>query len=274
MTGYGSLLETTRNTVRAVGIRPSRRLGQNFVVDPTLLERMVEEASVHLKDDVLEIGGGTGSLTESLARGRPRTLTVMEKDRRLATYLRSRFSGQSCVKVMEGDYLKASLPAYGKCVSNPPFGISSKVVLKLIDEAPSLIVITFERGYAQRLTSTAGEREYGRLSIMLQLNYEVQEIGVFPNTSFFPPPSTKISLLRMDLKPDRIDKNKALALQRVTSELFRYRRKRVIKALKMSSLPKGLSSDPRLERLLDKRVFDLSPDDLLMLSKIVRGERM
>jgi len=270
MTGYGSLLEKTRNTVHAIGVRPSRRFGQNFVVDPALIERMVEEANVRAEDNVLEIGGGTGSLTESLTKSRPRTLMVMEKDRRLAAYLRTRFSGQSWVKVMEGDYLKADLPAYEKCISNPPFGISSKVMLKLIDEAPSLVVITFERGYAQRLTSIAGEREYGRLSIMLQLNYEVQETAVFPNTSFFPPPSTEISLLRMTLRADRIDKNEALALQRVTNELFRYRRKRVSKALRMSGLPKNLSSDPRLERFLDRRVFDLSPDDFLMLSEIVR----
>jgi len=270
MTGYGSLLEITRNTIRAVGVTPSRRLGQNFVVDPALIERMTEEANVRSEDDVLEIGGGTGSLTESLAKSRPRALMVIEKDRRLAAHLRSRFSGQPWVNVMEGDYLKADLPVYGKCVSNPPFGISSKVILKLIEEAPSLVVITLERGYAQRLTSAAGEREYGRLSIILQLNYEVQEATTFPNTSFFPPPSTEISLLKMTLKPHRIDKNEALALQRVTNELFRYRRKRLSKALKMSGLPKSLSSDPRLERFLDRRVFDLSPDDFLMLSEIVR----
>lgn len=270
MNGEEGLQESTRRTIRAMGIRPSRRLGQNFAVDPTLIGRMVDEADLRSGDEVLEIGGGTGTLTESLARRHPKKLIVVEKDGRLAAYLRSRLSSEPWVEVIEGDYLRLSLPPYGKCVSNPPFGISSKAVLKLIDEAPSLVVITFERGYADRLTATVGEREYGRLSVLLQLNYEVEEIGTFSNTAFYPPPSTDVSLLKMVLKPQRIDRDFALTLQRVTNELFRYRRKRLVKALRMSGLPKSMSSDPSVRPLLDRRVFDLSPDDFLTLTEVVR----
>jgi len=261
-----NLLEETRRIISSRGLRPVRRLGQNFLVSSPLLEHLVREADIGSTDEVLEIGGGIGTLTARLAGQRPRALTVIEKDRRLVDILRSRFSGQPWVNVIEGDYLCAELAKYDKCIANPPFGISSKMILKLMEEAPRLIVMTLERDYGKRLTAIEGEREYGRLSVLLQLNYSVQELATYPPSSFFPPPSTEISLLRMIRRPNRANQEEARMLQTVTRELFRYRRRKVIKAIKMSNLPKLLLEDPVIARLLTMRVFELSIDDLLMIT--------
>jgi len=196
-------------------------------------------------------------------------LTVIEKDRHLVEILRGRFSGQPAINIMEGDYLKVKLARYNKCVANPPFGISSRMILKLIEEAPRLIVTTLERDYARRLTAIEGEKEYGRLSVLLQLNYSVQDLATYPPSSFFPPPSTEISLLKMIQKPNGVSQEESRALQDVTRELFRYRRRKVIKAIKMSSLPKPLLEDPTMAEFLTMRVFELSIDDLLTITRAV-----
>jgi len=269
MTDGSILLNDTRQIIREIGIRPSRRLGQHFVVSSALLDRMVEEADLGSRDTVLEIGGGTGSLTERLVRRNPKEVIVIEKDKRLAGVLRGKFSKDPRVHIAEGDYLKLAMPPYDKCVSNPPFSISSRIILKLIDEAPSAVIITFQRDYARRLLSREGEREYGRISVILGLSYSVQDLGAFPSSAFFPPPSTEISLLKMILRQERISRVEAQVLQRVTGELFRYRRKRVAKAIRMSSLPRTLLDDPRVAPLLDSRVFELQPSDLLFMARLV-----
>lgn len=268
---YGpSLLEKTKQTIQAIGLRPRRRRGQNFVVSEALLERMLQEAAIGADDRVLEIGGGLGTLTERLVEGGPRELTVVEKDRRLSEFLRKKFSGEPEVRVVEGDYLKVRLPSYDKCVSNPPFGISSRIVLKLAEEAPLLAVTTFERQYSKRLASRQGEADYGRLSVLLHFTYAVHEVAVFPNSAFFPMPSTEISLLKMVLKPDRLDVKDVCALERVTKELFRYRRKKVAKALRMSALEPEALSGSVLNSVLEKRVFELSPEDFLEIATVFR----
>jgi 16S rRNA (adenine1518-N6/adenine1519-N6)-dimethyltransferase len=220
-------------------------------------------------DEVLEIGGGIGTLTARLVSQRPKTLTVVEKDRRLADFLKSKFSGQPSIKVVEGDYLHIELAKYDKCVSNPPFGVSSKMILKLIEEAPQLIVTTLEKDYTKRLTAIEGQREYGRLSILLQLNYGVQELATYPSSSFFPPPSTEISLLKMVQRPNRVGQEELQALQDITRELFRYRRRKVVKAIKMSNLPRPLLENPTIAKFLTRRVFELSVDDLLVVTDAV-----
>jgi ribosomal RNA small subunit methyltransferase A len=269
MTGELDLLGETRSVIRSCGFRPIKRLGQNFVVSSSLLERIVQEANLGSTDEVLEIGGGIGTLTARLASQRPKTLTVVEKDRRLADLLKSRFSGQPSIDVVEGDYLHVELVKYDKCISNPPFGISSKMILKLIEEAPRLIVTTLEKDYARRLTAIEGQREYGRLSVLLQLNYVVQELVTYPPSSFFPPPSTKISLLKMVQKPNRVSQEELQALQDITRELFRYRRRKVVKAIKMSNLPRPLLENPAIAKFLTMRVFELSVDDLLVVTDAV-----
>jgi len=270
MTGELDLLGETKHTIRSwVGFRPLKRLGQNFVVSSSLLERIVQEANLGPTNEVLEIGGGIGTLTARLANQKPKSLTVIEKDRRLVDLLKNRFSGQPSVNVVEGDYLHVKLAKYDKCVSNPPFGISSKMILKLIEEAPPLIVTTFEKDYTKRLTATEGQREYGRLSVLLQLNYAVRELATYPRSAFFPPPSTDISLLKMTQKPNRIGQEESRMLQDVTRELFRYRRRKVAKAIKMSNLPRPLLEDPTMAKFLTMRVFELSIDDLLMMTDVI-----
>lgn len=269
MTGELDLLGETKSVIRSWGFRPIKRLGQNFVVNSSLLERIVQEANLGPTDEVLEIGGGIGTLTARLASQGPKTLTVVEKDRRLADLLKSRFSGQPSINVIEGDYLRVELVKYDKCISNPPFGISSKMILKLIEEAPRLIVTTLEKDYARRLTAIEGQREYGRLSVLLQLNYAVQELVTYPPSSFFPPPSTEISLLKMVQKPNKVGQEELRALQDVTRELFRYRRRKVVKAIKMSNLPKPLLENPAMAKFLTMRVFELSVDDLLVVTDAV-----
>jgi len=262
-----NLLTRTLAELKRVGIRPDRRRGQHFAVDLEMLQTLADASQVSTSDTILEIGGGLGTLSEYILMRGPKRLIVVERDPRLARFLRHRLSGWSNVEIVCGDYLKIEPLRYDKCVSNPPFNISSKIILKLVQERPALAVLTFQEEFAERLLAKAGTKDYGRLSVMAQMQFKIEKVRTFSNSSFYPPPKTAITVVIIRPREEVAEKVWTRPLEDLTRELFKYRRKKLNKALRLADLEPIFASNSLAQKLKDRRVFEIEPEELIELSK-------
>lgn len=228
-----------------------RRKGQHFLVDRSIAERMARYAELKKDDHVLEIGPGTGSLTEVLAARAARVFAV-EVDPRLAADLRGRFSN---VQVMEGDALKVELQWCNKIVSNLPYQISTKITYRLLAIPFDLAVLMFQREFAERMIATAGSREYGRLGMAVGYLCDAEILEIVPKGAFRPVPEVESAIVRLTKRRVELDPR---AFMKFADGLFRSRRKKVKKALAAMGLSRetlvGLDT-----ALLEKRPEELTP---------------
>jgi 16S rRNA (adenine1518-N6/adenine1519-N6)-dimethyltransferase len=187
----------------------ARRLGQNFLVDPNILDVIERLAALSPDDVVLEIGGGLGVLSERLA-ARVAHLHVVEVDRGLESSLREALGGFDGVSVHMADALDLDLsaldPRPGKVVANLPYGIAATVILKTIEELPSVEgwLAMVQREVGERLAATPGTSAYGAPSVLAQLSCEVRVVRSISRNVFRPVPhvdSVLVSLRRVDGAP-------------------------------------------------------------------------
>lgn len=228
-----------------------RRKGQHFLVDRSIAERMAGYALLKEDDRVLEIGPGTGSLTEVLAARAARVFAV-EVDPRLAADLRGRFSN---VQVMEGDALQVEPPECNKIVSNLPYQISTKITYRLLAMPFELAILMFQREFAERMTATAGSREYGRLGMALGYLCDAEVLEIVPRSAFRPMPEVESAIVR--LRRRRVDLDPK-AFMRFVEGLFRSRRKKVKKALAAMGCSREMLAELDAA-LLEKRPEELTP---------------
>ena len=193
-------LSEIRQHLARLGVRPSRRLGQNFLHDQNLARRLVELAEINQNESVLEIGPGLGALTEHLVQ-RNVPLTLIEKDRRLAGFLRDRFP---CVRVVEGDALEKILD-FGFRISdfvvigNLPYSIASPLIVRLCESGlrPARMLFTVQREVAERLTAAPRTRDYGMLTLLTRSFYEIAIARRLPPSVFWPVPEVASAVIRM-----------------------------------------------------------------------------
>src|ERR1700704_1084506 len=155
------------------GLRPSRALGQNFLADPNTARRIVRIAGVEAGDRVLEIGAGLGSLTLALLEREARVL-ALERDRKLRSVLEQVVGGQGDARVVTGDALDIDFAALlgtetWRCVSNLPYNVATPVIVRLLEEAPSVesALVMVQREVAERLVAGPGSRAYGAVSVRI-----------------------------------------------------------------------------------------------------------
>jgi 16S rRNA (adenine1518-N6/adenine1519-N6)-dimethyltransferase len=212
-----------------------RRLGQNFLADPNLLDVIVREADLARSDVVLEVGGGGGALTERLAPEVAR-VHVIEVDRRLREQLGPLAQEAGNVSIVWGDAMKAALrdldPEPTRLVANLPYSIATPLLLRTIAELPSieLWVVMVQREIADRLTAEPGTKEYGSASVLVQLACEVTMLRPVDPAVFVPRPRVGSALLRLRRKGLGASRDVA-ALVRLA---FAHRRKSLARSLELS----------------------------------------
>ena len=204
----------TPASVRALlgehGLRPSRRRGQHFLADPNTARRIVRLARVEPGDRVLEIGAGLGSLTLAL-RERECSVLAVEIDPRLVSILESEMGDDPDVRVVAGDALTVDLDALlgagpWRCVSNLPYNVATPVVIRLLEEAPTVAsgLVMVQREVAQRLVAGPGTPAYGAPSVRVAYYAEAKIVGTVPRAVFVPVPkvdSALVELIRRDTPP-------------------------------------------------------------------------
>ena len=198
----------------AAGVSPNRRLGQHFLVDLNLMRLLVEAAQMERRDVILEVGAGTGSLTEALAEQAGHVVTV-EMDRTLAGIAQSRLAGAANVELINTDVLsgkgalapavveavtraRARLAGRLLLVSNLPYDVASSVMVNLV-KGPLIadaMTVTVQKEVARRMTAAPGTRNYGTLSIYLGATGDVEMLRVLKPSVFWPPPGVESALVR------------------------------------------------------------------------------
>ncbi len=248
---------------------PRHRFGQNFMIDQNLVRTVVAAGNISADDRLIEVGPGTGTLTEELLASPAATVTAVEIDRDLAKMLRNRFADHTRFTLIEGDalsgkhQLNADLlaqlkPAPVKLIANLPYNIASPLVIELLLAGVEMLVFTVQKEVADRLRASAGGDAYGPLSVMVQMLAEVELLRTLPPQAFWPAPKIDSALVRLT-RQDRLG-SIANEFGRFVHQVFSFRRKTLRKSLSMSDF----NADLILEKSgLDgqKRPEEFTPDE-------------
>jgi 16S rRNA (adenine1518-N6/adenine1519-N6)-dimethyltransferase len=233
--------------LRKHGIRPNKRLGQCFLCDPNILEKIVRIAGIRDTDTVVEIGAGIGFLTALIA-ARARRVIAIEVDPRLVAVLKEELGGYGNVEIVHRDVLEfdfSSVRTDGgegriKVIGNVPYSLSSPIVLRLLEYRASIdrAVLMLQREVAERLAAPPGTKDYGPLSVYVALYTAAALENRVPAGCFHPRPDVESRVLRLDMRAKplcRVD-DPAFFRQLVRAA-FSKRRKTLLNSLKSSTLP-------------------------------------
>jgi 16S rRNA (adenine1518-N6/adenine1519-N6)-dimethyltransferase len=251
----------------------ARELGQNFLVDRNIVDVIERLAELNERDVVLEIGGGPGILSERLAE-RVGHVHVVEVDRSLEAALRGTLARFENVSLHIADALELDLraldPVPDKVVANLPYGIASTVILRTIDELPSVRswVVMVQREVGERLAASPGTRTYGAPSVLAQLASEVRVLRAIPRTVFRPVPhvdSVLVGLRRSGVAADS-------GLRALVHDAFAHRRKALAGSLALAPGADPGVRDRAREALVelghpaDERAERLAPEEFRELA--------
>jgi 16S rRNA (adenine1518-N6/adenine1519-N6)-dimethyltransferase len=264
-------------TPRRSGAR-ARELGQNFLADPNILDVIERLADVGPQDVVLEVGGGLGVLSERLA-GSARHVHVVEVDRSLESTLREVLEQFDNAELHIEDALELDLsaldPPPDKVVANLPYGIAATLILRTIDELPSVQswLVMVQREVGERLAAAPGSRVYGAPSVLAQLACEVRVVRAISRTVFRPAPhvdSVLVALARTGPAPDP-------AVRDLVNAGFAHRRKALAGSLALwQRAPAGIRDRTRealrdMGHPADERAERLSPEEFVDLQRRLSG---
>ena len=217
-------------------IFPKKSLGQNFLIDKPLLEKI--SSLINIKDKtVLEIGPGTGNLSSFILNKNPKKFFVIEKDKDLVTHLKDKFNNQ--IEIINGDVLKINenyisddkLIVFG----NLPYNISTEIICKWILNLKNdqfwfnNLVLMFQKEVADRIISKYNSSNYGRLSILANWKLDIKKILDINPNSFSPRPKVDSSLLLFSPKKNFFKLKNPLNLEKITRIFFNHRRKMIKK---------------------------------------------
>ena len=249
-----------RDLAERHGIRPSKALGQHFLVDPNLSRAIVADAGVGPDDRVLEIGAGLGSLTVALAEAGCRVL-ALELDRGLVGALEEVTEPYGDrVRVVIGDAMRANwnslLPGRAwAMVSNLPYNVSVPLVLDLLASVPVIdrYLVMVQREVGERLVASPGEEAYGAVSVRVAYRADARPVRRVPADVFWPRPKVDSVLVRLVPHPPPVDVDPG-ALFVVVERGFAERRKTMSNALRRLGLDAGSALRVMEQSGLDPRV--------------------
>jgi 16S rRNA (adenine1518-N6/adenine1519-N6)-dimethyltransferase len=217
-----------RSVVRrlgALGVNPSRALGQSFLTDPFVADVEAALADAAPGVPVVEIGGGLGILTEALLRRGTRPLTVIEKEPAFAAHLARTFGDR--VTVIRGDALQVELPPAEAVVANLPFSVGTPIVIRLFASSVPRFVVLVQKEVADRLGAGPGSRTFGRLSILAALHGTITLHQIVPAASFTPTPAVDGRIVSFERRPGPLPVPSVPGFERVVAALFAARRKQL-----------------------------------------------
>ena len=234
-----SLYTHTRNLLQNAGLRPRKSLGQTFLVDARVLDDIVEAAELSPDDLVLEVGAGTGTLTERLALSSGRVVAV-ELDEGLFGILQSIYQGKANVTLVHGDILdldfSSLIDTSARIISNLPYYIMKPILMKILDESSRLPIqmalLMVQEEVGARMIASPGTKDYGVLTIAIAYRSDAEILRRVSADSFYPRPKVGSALVRLNMRatPPVDVKNERLFFQ-VVRAAFQHRRKTLRNAL-------------------------------------------
>lgn len=249
-------------------VRPKKKLGQHFLTDLSVAEKIAQTLAFDQYDKVLEIGPGMGVLTQFLP-WKEGKVSLIELDKESIAYLQATFVSMTD-KIHEGDFLKIDLNRLMgggnfAIIGNFPYNISTQIVFKTLahrDQIPFFSGM-FQKEVAQRICEPPGTKKYGILSVLTQLFYEAKYEFTVPPGVFNPPPKVDSGVLTLRRKTVyALDCDEKL-LFKIVKMSFQQRRKTLRNSLKTLGLPKNITEDT----IFDLRPEKLSGNDFIALTK-------
>ena len=221
-------------------IIPKKSLGQNFLIDNKVLDQIIKEGDIKKNDKIIEVGPGTGNLTEKILEKKPSELTVIEKDEKLASFLHKKFKKN--IKIINNDILKVNANDYLNTENiiifgNLPYNISTKILINWIrkndiEKFYKKLVLLFQKEVADRIVADYNTKCYSRISIISNWKFNIKKIIDIAPESFFPKPKIKSSLLIFEPKKKVYNINNEKNLEYITNIFFNQKRKMIKKPMK------------------------------------------
>ncbi len=251
-------------------MKPKKSLGQHFLIQPAIAERTARALQqVHQGDLVVEVGPGRGMLTQFLIDAFSRVLLV-EKDPVMLPVLQERFPHLGD-RLILGDFLHTDfrlLAGESSChiIGNFPYNISSQILFKVLDcknQVPQLVGM-FQKEVAQRICAPHGNKEYGILSVLIQLYYSAEILFDVSPANFNPPPKVRSAVIRLSRRERfEVEPTAERALKTIVKAAFNQRRKMLRNSLKAYWPDRIEHDDP----VLSKRPEQLSVSDFVALNR-------
>ena len=217
-------------------VKAKKSLGQNFLIDNSVIDKIVETTEITDKN-ILEIGPGTGNLTKAILKKKPKKFFVIEKDHKLSIFLNENFKNQ--ITIINDDILNfdemsltnEKLTVFG----NLPYNISTEILCKWILNLKNRnfwfdeLILMFQKEVANRFIAKFNTSNYGRLTILSNWKLNIKKIiDIYPN-SFLPKPKIDSTLLHFTPKKDFFEINDPGNLEKITRIFFAHRRKMIKK---------------------------------------------
>ena len=260
-----------------MSVKPKKHLGQHFLKDVNIAQKIANSLTYSGFDDIVEIGPGTGVLTQFLLN-KPQKLSVFEIDFESVSYLNNEFkqehitldTSEKNFEIFESDFLKSDLNKLfdGKelgIIGNYPYNISSQIVFKVLENRTIVKEFSgmFQKEVAERIAEPKGSKTYGILSVLTQAFYDVSYLFTVPPNVFNPPPKVDSGVIQCIRKDNySLPVNEKLFF-RVVKTAFNQRRKMLRSSLKSFNLSQSLKEDP----IFAKRPEQLSVDEFITLTQ-------
>ncbi|MEC2479474.1 16S rRNA (adenine(1518)-N(6)/adenine(1519)-N(6))-dimethyltransferase RsmA [Bacillus cereus] len=257
----------TKDIVEKYGFSFKKSLGQNFLIDTNVLNRIVDHAEIGSESGAIEIGPGIGALTEQLAK-RANKVVAFEIDQRLLPILDETLAPYGNVTVINKDVLKADVHEVFNeqfeegqdvmVVANLPYYITTPILFKLLEEKLPVrgFVVMMQKEVGDRLAAKPGTKEYGSLSIAIQYYTEVETVMTVPRTVFVPQPNVDSAIIRLLKRPKPVvEVTDETFFFEVVRASFAQRRKTL-----MNNLSNNLNGFPKDKELLDRILTEVGID--------------
>jgi 16S rRNA (adenine1518-N6/adenine1519-N6)-dimethyltransferase len=237
-------MTSVRTLLAKYSISPAKRLGQHFLMDKGIMMVIVRIAEVNSHDTVVEVGPGLGEMTKLLASKAKRVIAI-EVDESMVALLKEQLDEYDNIVLHRGDALKFDFlnesRKWGeklKVVSNLPYNISTQLLFRFVEmrEAFSGITLMLQKEVAERIVAIPGGRQYGVLSVLLQIHCDASIRRIVPPSSFFPRPKVESAVVRFDfLQKTRVEIEDEAIFRKVVKASFGHRRKTLKNALKTAA---------------------------------------
>ena len=247
--------------------KAKKSLGQNFLIDTNIINNIVSLGSIKNEDIVLEIGPGTGNLSEKILLKKPKKLTLVEKDKNLSEILSKKFGdkihlvNKDFLNLSETFFLDKNMIAFG----NLPYNVSTQILAKIIkikdlEQKFKILIFMFQKEVADRIVAKKDSKNYGRLSILANWRLNIKKIMNVGPKSFSPSPKIESTVLFFEPKKNYFKFEDVNNLEKITNIFFNQRRKMIKKPLNiLFKKPQPIIDKLKLD--LNSRPQNLSPEN-------------
>lgn len=244
--------------VRKCELKPDKDYGQNFLLEPTICEKIVQALDINDDDTVLEIGPGLGSLTHFLSLY-PNPTTVVDIDFRMIDFLKIVYQNSANIELVNNDIRKQNVEKFTKIISNLPYNITTEVIVYLLKQAKAVkkLVLMCQSENFPHFYETKG-KEYGPVSVLIHLVGEIQKVITVKAGSFYPAPKCNSTVFSITLMDD-VNVVEAIKIYEFAKQMFLNRRKTIY-----NNLSNYLKNKEKALQILEKAKLDtnLRPEQI------------